>query len=112
MFCQWLPIVSTGTSTASVSHWSVKRCTVKQVQCTRAATRCLLSFVHVAMVLLESGGGLKRGRGPDAVGDLQHHSKQLRMLGQDPLPTSLHQAQLAGVHQGPFSQVCAFILWG
>lgn len=48
---------------------------------------------------------MKRGRGPDAVGDLQHHSKQLRLLGQDPLPASLHQAQLAGVHQGPFSQV-------
>ncbi|KAL3132190.1 hypothetical protein ABBQ32_008790 [Trebouxia sp. C0010 RCD-2024] len=52
----------------------------------------------------ESGVGLKRSRGPDAVGDLQHHSKQLRMLGQDPLPGTLHQAQLAGVHQGPFSQ--------
>jgi len=55
--------------------------------------------------LAESGLGLKRGRGPDAVGDLQQHSKQLRMLGQDPLPATLHQAQLAGLHQGPFSQV-------
>ena len=27
------------------------------------------------------------------------------MLGQDPLPGTLHQAQLAGPHQGPFSQV-------
>ncbi|DBA98075.1 hypothetical protein WJX77_001235 [Trebouxia sp. C0004] len=53
----------------------------------------------------ESGLGLKRGRGgAEAVGDLQQHSKQLRMLGQDPLPASLHQAQLAGLHQGQFSQ--------
>ena len=48
---------------------------------------------------------MKRVRGPDAVGDLQQHSKQLRMMGQDPLPATLHQAQLAGLHQGPFSQV-------
>jgi len=27
------------------------------------------------------------------------------MLGQDPLPATLHQAQLAGLHQGQFSQV-------
>lgn len=47
---------------------------------------------------------MKRVRGPDAVGDLQQHSKQLRMMGQDPLPATLHQAQLAGLHQGPFSQ--------
>lgn len=39
------------------------------------------------------------------MGDLQQHSKQLRMLGQDPLPATLHQAQLAGLHQGQFSQV-------
>lgn len=27
------------------------------------------------------------------------------MLGHDPLPGTLHQAQLAGAHQGPYSQV-------
>jgi len=60
---------------------------------------------HSCHLSAESGLGLKRGRGPDAVGDLQQHSKQLRMLGQDPLPATLHQAQLAGLHQGQFSQV-------
>ena len=53
----------------------------------------------------DSGLGTKRGRGPDAVGELQQHSKQLRMMGQDPLPSTLQQAQLAGIQQGPFSQV-------
>ena len=60
---------------------------------------------HLHRISVESGVGVKRGRAPDAVGDLQQHSKQLRMLGQDPLPASLHQAQLAGLHQGQFSQV-------
>ena len=63
------------------------------------------AFDYHFLFSTESGHGLKRSRGPDAVGDLQHHSKQLRMLGQDPLPGTLHQAQLAGTHQGPFSQV-------
>ena len=53
---------------------------------------------------------MKRARGPDAVGDLQQHSKQLRMLGQDPLPATLHQAQLAGLHQGQFSQVMLIVV--
>ena len=60
---------------------------------------------HACFLFAESALGSKRGRGPDAVGDLQQHSKQLRMLGQDPLPATLHQAQLAGLHQGQFSQV-------
>ena len=60
---------------------------------------------HACFLFAESALGSKRGRGQDAVGDLQQHSKQLRMLGQDPLPATLHQAQLAGLHQGQFSQV-------
>ena len=60
---------------------------------------------HARFLFAESVLGSKRSRGPDAVGDLQQHSKQLRMLGQDPLPATLHQAQLAGLHQGQFSQV-------
>ena len=80
--------------------------------CGKSPLSVLCAEHHACFLFAECALGSKRGRGPDAVGDLQQHSKQLRMLGQDPLPATLHQAQIAGLHQGQFSQVsfCSSLL--
>ena len=85
-------------------------CALEDKPCTQAGQGTSVELLNsLAPSLADSGLGMKRARGPDAVGDLQQHSKQLRMMGQDPLPATLHQAQLASLHQGPFSQVRVLI---